>query len=66
MVDISKKIAVLRCKEEDLKHNLQTLYENQVEIVTNMPCVIGRGNYFYITMYEQEKLNYTWFKGEFL
>lgn len=66
MVDLSRKIAVLRCEEKDLKHNLQALYDNQIELIMNMPCIVGNGKYFYIIVYEQEKLNYTWFNGVFL
>ena len=59
-------IGILKCKEKDLKHNLTVMCEKKVELIRNVPSVIGKGRYFYITCLNQKDVENLSLKGTFL
>ena len=68
MADISKfnNIAILKCKEKDLKHNISVLCENRVEAIIGIPTVFANGDYFYFTLRDIEVVKNLDVRGEFI
>jgi hypothetical protein len=59
-------IAILKCTEEDLRHNIIVLCENTTKLVVGMPTVITKGDYFYFILRDIEAVKSLNVKGEFI
>lgn len=68
MANISKfdNIAILKCKEKDLKHNISVLCENCVETIIGIPTIFGNGDYFYFALRDIEIAKNLDVRGEFI
>ena len=59
-------IAILKCTEEDLRHNIIVLCANTVETVIGIPTVVAKGDYFYFILRDIEVVKNLNVKGEFI
>ena len=68
MTDISKfnNIAIFKCTEKDLKHNISVLCENCVETLLGIPTIFGNGDCFYFALRDIEVVKNLDVRGEFV
>ena len=59
-------IAILKCKEKDLKHNIFVLCENCVETIIGIPTIFSNGDYFYFALRNIEIVKSLDVRGEFI
>ncbi len=59
-------IAILKCKEKDLKHNISVLCENCVETIIGIPTIFSNGDYFYFALRNIEIVKSLDVRGEFI
>lgn len=62
----SENIAILRCKENDLKDNMIILCKNMVSGIPNIPTIIGKGRYFYLVLGDKREVEKLPLKGKIL